>query len=81
MPKDKVVPIRGPFKGTAPRIPEPNKRDQTPGPGEYKIPTTIKPAKPSLQKTYFDPDPDWSRIATAPSIPANNQCYGYEEVR
>jgi hypothetical protein len=79
MPKNEPVPIRGPFKGTAPRMPEPKRRDQTPGPGEYKIPTTIKPAKKSLQKTYFDPDPDWSRIATAPSIPANNQCYGYEE--
>ena len=44
-----------------------------------QIPTTIKPAKPSLQRSYFDETPDWSRIATAPSIPANNQCYGYEE--
>eukprot|EP00520_Triparma_pacifica_P017952 CAMPEP_0118649828 /NCGR_PEP_ID=MMETSP0785-20121206/9914_1 /TAXON_ID=91992 /ORGANISM="Bolidomonas pacifica, Strain CCMP 1866" /LENGTH=582 /DNA_ID=CAMNT_0006542147 /DNA_START=74 /DNA_END=1819 /DNA_ORIENTATION=+ len=73
------VPIRGPFKGTAPRMPAPKMRDITPGPGEYKIPTTIKPAKPSLQRSYFDETPDWSRIATAPSIPANNQCYGYEE--
>jgi len=73
------IAIRGPFKGTAPRLPEPKVRDITPGPGQYKIPTTIKPAKPSLQKSYFDETPDWSRIATAPSIPANNQCYGYEE--
>ena len=77
--KSEPVPIRAPFKGNAPRMPEPRKQDVTPGPGEYKIASTIQPAKPSLQRSYFDETPTWSRIPTAPSIPGNNQCYGYEE--
>ena len=74
-----VVSVSAPFKGNAPRIPEPRKQDYVPGPGAYQIPSTIKPAAPSLQRSFFDESPLWSRTATAPSIPGRGQCYGYEE--
>ncbi|GMH62633.1 hypothetical protein TL16_g03520 [Triparma laevis f. inornata] len=71
--------VSAPFKGNAPRIPEPRKQDYVPGPGAYQIPSTIKPSAPSLQRSFFDESPLWSRTATAPSIPGRGQCYGYEE--
>ena len=72
-------PVSAPFKGNAPRIPEPKKGENVPGPGAYYIPSTIKPAAPSLQRSYFDETPLWQRTATAPSIPGAGQCFGYEE--
>jgi hypothetical protein len=78
-PPSDVTPIRGPFAGTQPRIPKPTKGVDTPGPGEYYIPSTIQPAAPSLAPPPGSNTGAKGRIATAPSIPCAAQCYGYEE--
>jgi len=67
------------FKPSGPRFV--HKRDDTPGPGHYTVPSTIIPQKSNYVQTYDEQSEEmsWSRMPTAPSIPAANQCYGYEE--
>ena len=66
------------FKNSGPRFVP--KQDDTPGPGQYSIPSSISPQKSNYVQTRDENDEiNYSRMPTAPSIPAASQCYGYEE--